>query len=196
MLRRGQAVADMDAVLQDEVMALEERRTQVGRAARAQPALIDSGNDGRKGDGNEDRDVATRTPATAVSGGGGVRDGAGEYTAKAPTVHLPPLETRSDASIDTDFFAKTLANEHQMNAKLLITMFDFGGQEVFNVIHPFFLTRYGVYIVCFNLEVWFNDHPQCARDIKVMYGVVRLGILPTYLYLQNYEPLISVHRLG
>ena len=37
-------------------------------------------------------------------------------------------------------------------SKYILSLFDFGGQSVFDVIHPFFLTHYGVYIVVFSMK--------------------------------------------
>lgn len=56
-----------------------------------------------------------------------------------------------DATIDNELVMKCLANGIQTESKFIISLFDFGGQSVFNVIHPFFLTKYGVYIVTFNM---------------------------------------------
>ena len=37
------------------------------------------------------------------------------------------------------------------DADLILSIFDFGGQSVFNIIHRLFLTSYGVYVVVFNM---------------------------------------------
>jgi GTPase SAR1 family protein len=55
-------------------------------------------------------------------------------------------------SIDESLVMKCLADKVSLDSKYTIALFDFGGQSVFNVIHPFFLTKYGVYIVTFNME--------------------------------------------
>ena len=48
-------------------------------------------------------------------------------------------------------------------------MFDFGGQSVFNVIHHFFLTRYGVYTLLFNMEWLVNsDSKTMARCLATL----------------------------
>lgn len=35
---------------------------------------------------------------------------------------------------------------------LKLSMWDFGGQDVFYTLHHLFLTRYGVYLIAFNME--------------------------------------------
>jgi hypothetical protein len=40
----------------------------------------------------------------------------------------------------------------RLGEKLSLSLFDFGGQSVFNVIHHFFLTPYSLYLVVFNME--------------------------------------------
>eukprot|EP01041_Mallomonas_annulata_P000218 gene218-395_t len=59
--------------------------------------------------------------------------------------------------IDGELVMKTLANKVVTESKFILSVYDFGGQEVFNVIHPFFLTRYGIYIVVFNMECIFSS---------------------------------------
>jgi hypothetical protein len=60
--------------------------------------------------------------------------------------------------IDKELLMKCLAEEVNISdSRFVISLFDFGGQSVFNVIHPFFLTRYGVYAVVFNMEWLLGD---------------------------------------
>ncbi len=55
-------------------------------------------------------------------------------------------------NVDDELVMKCLSDNVNLDSKYKIALFDFGGQSVFNVIHPFFLTQYGVYIVVFNME--------------------------------------------
>ncbi len=57
-----------------------------------------------------------------------------------------------DSDLEQDVVMKCFNDPIQANSKFLISLYDFGGQSVFNVVHPFFLTRYGVYLVVFNME--------------------------------------------
>jgi GTPase SAR1 family protein len=54
-------------------------------------------------------------------------------------------------AVDDALVMKYLANLND-NTKFVISLFDYGGQSVFNVIHHLFLTRYGVYTLVFNME--------------------------------------------
>jgi GTPase SAR1 family protein len=53
-------------------------------------------------------------------------------------------------------------------SKFILSIFDFGGQNVFNVIHPLFLTRLGVYLLVFNMQWLLDDGPvgdSCLRNL-------------------------------
>lgn len=68
-------------------------------------------------------------------------------------IHLTEEPSRD---IDTSLVMKYLGEKSQVDSKFILSVFDFGGQSVFNVIHPFFLTRFGVYVVVFNME-WLSS---------------------------------------
>ena len=53
----------------------------------------------------------------------------------------PPL------AVDNDYVIKTLAEDSQVDSKFILSVYDFGGQSVFNVIHPFFLTRLVILLI-------------------------------------------------
>jgi hypothetical protein len=57
--------------------------------------------------------------------------------------------------VETDSYARHLGSGILNNSKVLVSIYDFGGQQVFDCIHPLFLTRCGVYVVVFNME-WFQ----------------------------------------
>eukprot|EP01040_Poterioochromonas_malhamensis_P027208 gene27208-biopygen4194 len=52
--------------------------------------------------------------------------------------------------------------------KLLLV--DFGGQSIFNVLHGFFMSRYGVYVVVFDMELFQSgdaaDRESCRKELK------------------------------
>ena len=52
---------------------------------------------------------------------------------------------------DATLVMKCLANVKLTESNLILSLFDFGGQSVFNIIHHLFLTSYGVYLVVFNM---------------------------------------------
>eukprot|EP00924_Labyrinthula_sp_SR-Ha-C_P015662 snap_masked-scaffold_4-processed-gene-6.22-mRNA-1 protein AED:0.45 eAED:0.47 QI:0/-1/0/1/-1/1/1/0/1048 len=51
-----------------------------------------------------------------------------------------------------EFNAKMVMNKSSRGEDIMFTMFDFGGQEVFQSMHHLFLTNYGLYLLCFNME--------------------------------------------
>jgi hypothetical protein len=65
---------------------------------------------------------------------------------------------------------KMLATMQDAESGLLISLFDFGGQSVFEVIHHLFLTRNGVYALVFNMEWLLTDGPDKERALRFMRG--------------------------
>lgn len=66
------------------------------------------------------------------------------------------VEGEQAPGVNNDLVMKCLTDGIHTESKFIISLFDFGGQSVFNVIHPFFLTKYGVYIVTFNMVIYFR----------------------------------------
>jgi GTPase SAR1 family protein len=81
---------------------------------------------------------------------------------KDDTVNAP-------SEIDTSLVMKYLGEQSNIDSKFIISVFDFGGQSVFNVIHPFFLTRFGVYVVTFNMEWLSSTADPAIREECVRY---------------------------
>ena len=73
----------------------------------------------------------------------------------------PPLES------DMSFVMKYLAEVKVSDADLILSLFDFGGQSVFNIIHHLFLTSYGVYVAVFNM-VSMLDHDKRESSLNVL----------------------------
>eukprot|EP01041_Mallomonas_annulata_P000465 gene465-868_t len=59
---------------------------------------------------------------------------------------------KTEANTDNILIMKTLADKVYTESKFILSVYDFGGQSVFDVIHPFFLTQYGIYIIVFDME--------------------------------------------
>ena len=53
-----------------------------------------------------------------------------------------------------------------MSPSLPISMFDFGGQEVFNVVHSLFLTKYALYLVVFNMDRFLTSEDPSKIDAE------------------------------
>eukprot|EP01040_Poterioochromonas_malhamensis_P016936 gene16936-biopygen4266 len=43
---------------------------------------------------------------------------------------------------------------------------DFGGQSIFNVLHGFFMSRYGVYVVVFDMELFQSGDVVCRESCR------------------------------
>jgi GTPase SAR1 family protein len=72
------------------------------------------------------------------------------------------------AELDEEMVMKLLATMQDAGTGLLISLFDFGGQSVFEVIHHLFLTRNGVYALVFNMEWLLAEGPEKDRALRFM----------------------------
>jgi GTPase SAR1 family protein len=72
---------------------------------------------------------------------------------------IPP-----SSEIDTSLVMRYLGEQSKIESKFIISVFDFGGQSVFNVIHPFFLTSFGVYVITFNMEWLCSSADSAIRE--------------------------------
>ena len=61
---------------------------------------------------------------------------------------------------DMSLVMKYVAELKVCDADLILSLFDFGGQSVFNIIHHLFLTSYGVYVVVFNMVDILDDNQR------------------------------------
>jgi GTPase SAR1 family protein len=52
------------------------------------------------------------------------------------------------------------------NTKLCVTLNDFGGQDVFNVIHQFFIFKHAIYLVVFDQQLFLTDQESCLKGLK------------------------------
>ena len=74
----------------------------------------------------------------------------------------------SKPEIDEEMVMKMLANMHDTESGLMVSLFDFGGQSVFEVIHHLFLTRNGVYALVFNMEWLLTEGQDKERALRFM----------------------------
>jgi GTPase SAR1 family protein len=82
--------------------------------------------------------------------------------------------------LDEEMVMKALATLQDTDTGLLISLFDFGGQSVFEVIHHLFLTRNGVYALVFNMEWLAHDGPEKGKALR---------------FMRNWLSSIAVHTL-
>jgi GTPase SAR1 family protein len=104
----------------------------------------------------------------ATTGSNGT-DNADGYKLQANSGKSAVLPPQSSPEIDTSLVMKYLGEQSAIESKFVISVFDFGGQSVFNVIHPFFLTRFGVYVITFNMEWLSSSTDPAIRDECIRY---------------------------
>jgi GTPase SAR1 family protein len=78
---------------------------------------------------------------------------------------------RTDLNSDVMYnFLKENLNNRNNLSKFRISVCDFGGQDVFNALHAFFMTRCGVYMLVFDMELFLSkdekDRESCHENIK------------------------------
>jgi GTPase SAR1 family protein len=93
----------------------------------------------------------------------------GERQQTSASARLAPTAS-AKLELDEDMVMKMLATMQDAESGLLISLFDFGGQSVFEVIHHLFLTRNGVYALVFNMEWLLSDGPDKERALRFMRG--------------------------
>ena len=89
---------------------------------------------------------------------------------------VPTIETLKSQSalsdnqilaVDEDYVRRAIGEIKEEGSGLVVSIHDFGGQKVFDVIHSFFLGPNGVYIIVFNMEWMLSDYmPRCVEYIK------------------------------
>ena len=77
---------------------------------------------------------------------------------KSNEIKSEDSKVEASRELDENTVMKMLATMKDKNSGLLISLFDFGGQSVFDIIHHLFLTRNGVYALVFNMEWLINDN--------------------------------------
>ena len=69
--------------------------------------------------------------------------------------------------IDSEVVMECLSKGiHLFDSKYIFSIYDFGGQSIFDVIHPFFLTRYGVYLIVFNMKDFFSSQEKFVQVLE------------------------------
>jgi GTPase SAR1 family protein len=79
--------------------------------------------------------------------------------------------------IDQEEIVRCLAEDTKLlHSKYTVSIYDYGGQSIFDSIHPFFLTKYGLYVIVFDLrelvslpdktpEVYEKEKQRCLSTI-------------------------------
>jgi len=97
----------------------------------------------------------------------------------------PAAPATVSLEMDESHLMMCYSDTAQTDTSLVIAVFDFGGQEVFNVIHHLFLTQYGVYVLCFNCE-WLQEGAPPA-DTERCLGFLRSWLNSIVLHTYDAE---------
>lgn len=81
------------------------------------------------------------------------------------------LRVLTTNDVNEELFNKCLSeNISDEESKLIISLYDFGGQDVFNVLHPFFLSKYSIYFLVFDMELLLisnaNNQASCLKNLR------------------------------
>ena len=87
---------------------------------------------------------------------------------KAAVLQQQADELTDERVLDEAAVMKMLATMEDAETGMLISLFDFGGQSVFDVIHHLFLTRNGVYALVFNMEWLVKEGPEKNKALRFM----------------------------
>jgi GTPase SAR1 family protein len=83
-----------------------------------------------------------------------------------------------------DGFGHLLSDNVSRNTKLIISLYDFGGQEMFHVFHPLFMSRNAVYFLVFDLSDLLSidcaKSESCLLDIRLWLNTITLQTLQRY----------------
>jgi tetratricopeptide (TPR) repeat protein/GTPase SAR1 family protein len=131
-------------------------RESVNSIAAAQSGNIPSAQQQVQTSGSSSGGAETPARITDKSSIGGV----------AVSTSDQPDDNKDKFELNADIVMKLLAEE-RTDSGLYISIFDYGGQEVFDVVHHLFLTQYGVYVLCFDMQ-WLcpREDTQRAEDKK------------------------------
>ena len=85
--------------------------------------------------------------------------------------------TLQSVDFDADMVNKCLAEKISVDSHLRISIFDFGGQKIFSAIHHLFLTKYGVYLIVFNMNWMVGSQEEKSRCLEYLeFWVNSVGI--------------------
>jgi len=84
----------------------------------------------------------------------------------------------TDRLVADIFRANMFVNMHESvgddGSGLTLTVYDFGGQDVFHTLHHLFLTKYGVYLVVFSLSTVLENEARSLSNFKFWLSSIQL----------------------
>ena len=154
------AVAKLATAIKQGRLKAEAAKRELEVIEAMKNVKIANDTDGVQATGEQRRaEVVEVQEIISVGGAGGSRGGGDGGKRDDGNDLMKPLPDSNATEFDTAEYLKMLAKDLQMNSKLLISLFDFGGQEIFGAVTPLFMTRYGVYVLVFNMEC-FHIKPE------------------------------------
>jgi GTPase SAR1 family protein len=81
------------------------------------------------------------------------------------------------------------------DSELIISLYDFGGQDIFNVLHPFFMSKYGVYVVVFDMELFVSKEKE-KRDSCMRHLMFWMNSIVMHTYDQKSGKTAPVAIVG
>lgn len=142
-----------------------------------------------------DSELAFGIAATAVKQRSANKEsGLPKQDSSSPSVISAPGPSMT---VDEDIVMKCVGQASVYN-DVLLAIFDYGGQSVFNVIHHLFLTTNGLYIVVFNME-WMLSADDSVRAVCMQ--SLRFWLQSVYIHTyqettQTTAPVILVGTRG
>jgi GTPase SAR1 family protein len=85
----------------------------------------------------------------------------------------------TSAETNSEEIVRCLADNVKLaHSKYIVSIYDYGGQSVFNAIHPFLLTKYGVYVIVFDMRELVNnnekDREECLKNIRFWLNAIAI----------------------
>ena len=104
----------------------------------------------------------------------------------------------SATSVESEYIQKTISEIRREGLGLVVSILDFCGQRVFDVIHSFFLGPNGVYVLIFNMEWMQSDlRDSCLDHLKSWVNalIVHSSVTDTYGKLKCASiALVGTHK--
>ena len=158
---------DLCSFLQNERNIEQQRKDQVvDTAQQTRGAVSATGSSGSSQATSKDASKSGGADSlTKISAGSSTNKPVSDLSVSSASQHKPDVATKLQPAprtleVDNELVAKCLSKSIENGRNLIISVFDYGGQSVFNAIHNIFLTKYGVYTVVFNMELLLQNDTQ------------------------------------
>eukprot|EP00732_Lithocolla_globosa_P000159 Lithocolla_globosa_v1_NODE_34_length_8743_cov_33.461096.p1 type:complete len:975 gc:universal NODE_34_length_8743_cov_33.461096:3520-596(-) len=89
-----------------------------------------------------------------------------------------------------EFVMECLSDKVHLSSDLVFSIFDFGGQSVFNVIHHLFISPFGFYIVVFDMRTLASSASELVREESLRF--IRFWLNSILIHTRNEIPPIAL----